>query len=169
MSTSGTQTKSFTKADIRKVVENFAADFSMMVQSTGLLTRDYVTKVVYDLNRFAESSYLVSVQIMLKDRNGTKLKAAVYKVSESAVGWVSERPGNNLWPRMPDGSLLVSGRLTPDWNNKTEAQKAAFVKAQGLNWPWAVSTVDVSLVGLTASQGQLYASSGYGWDRSNYS
>lgn len=168
MSATGTLSKTFTSVDIRKVVENFAADVSMMAQSTGLLTRDYVGKVVADLNKFADARLLISVQIMLKDARGIKLRAAVYKVSEAAVGWVSDRPGNNLWPRTPDGSLRICAWMTTTWNAKSATQKAAFVKEQGLNWPWNPTTEDLSLVGLTVSAGQKYASSGYGWQRDNY-
>ena len=93
MSATGTVSKTFTTVDIRKVVEYFAADASMMAQSTGLASRDFIGKVVADLNKFAAARLLVSVKIMLKDAQGIKLCAAVYQVSEAAVGWVSERPG----------------------------------------------------------------------------
>ncbi len=168
MGATGTVSKTFTTVDIRKVVENFAADASMMAQSTGLLSRDYIGKVVADLNKFADARMLISVQIMLKDAQGIKLRAAVYKVSEAAIGWVSERPGNNFWPRTPNGSLRICASMTAAWNAKSAAQKAAFVKEQGLNWPWDPTTEDLSLYGLIVSAGQKYASNGYGWQRDDY-
>ena len=169
MSATGTVSKTFTTVDIRKVVENFAADASMMAQSTGLASRDFIGKVVADLNKFAAARLLVSVKIMLKDAQGIKLCAAVYQVSEAAVGWVSERPGNSLWPRTPDGSLHINATFTEGWWQKSAAQKEAFVKEHGLHWPWDPTTEDLSLVGLTVSAGRKYASNGYGLQRNDYS
>jgi len=105
MTATATQTTTFTVADIRKVVENFAADFSMMAQATGLWSRESVAEVVYDLRVFAEYGYLVSVSVILRDAGGNKIRAAVYSVSEAASSWKSEQPGNNLWPKTVGGSL----------------------------------------------------------------
>lgn len=169
MSSIGTQTATFTNADIRKVVENFAADFSMMSQATGLRTRESVSGVVYDLRVFAEFGYLVSVTLILRDKDRNKIRAAVYKVSESATGWVSEQPGNNLWPRTPGGSLFVLATMTDAWWNKAASSKQSFIENQSLNSTWDLTTDDCSLSGLTSSAGQKYSSRGYGWERTNYS
>lgn len=169
MSSTGTQTTTYTVADIRKVVENFAADFSMMAQATGLRTRESVAAVVSDLNKFAEHDYLVAVTLFLLDKDGNKLRVAVYKVADSAVGWKSDAPGNNLWPRTEGGALWVLGTLTDAWWNKTESDKDAFIKNNGLNSPWSKTEKDTSLSGLASSAGQKYASNGYGWERTNYS
>jgi hypothetical protein len=168
LSSIGTQTATFTNVDIRKVVENFAADFSMMSQATGLRTRESVSKVVYDLRVFAEYAYLVSVTLILKDKDGIKLRAALYEVSESATGWVSEQPGDNLWPRTPGGSLYVLATMNSNWWNKTSAGKETFLKNQSMNGTWDLTTEDNSLAGLISSAGQKYASRGYGWERTNY-
>lgn len=168
MSSIGTRTETFTSVDIRKVVENFAADFSMMSQATGLRTRESVANVVYDLRVFAEYGYLVSVTLILRDKDRTKLRAAVYEVSESATGWVSQQPGDNLWPRTPSGSLYVLATMNSDWWNKTSTGKETFLKNQSMNGTWDLTTDDNSLVGLISSPGQKYASRGYGWERTNY-
>ena len=168
MSSIGTQTATFTNVDIRKVVENFAADFSMMSQATGLRTRESVSKVVYDLRVFAEYAYLVSVTLILRDKDRIKIRAALYEVSESATGWVSEQPGNNLWPRTPGGSLSVLATMNSDWWNKTSAGKETFLKNQSMNGTWDLTNEDNSLAGLISSAGQKYASRGYGWERTNY-
>ena len=168
MSSTGTQTTTYTVADIRKVVENFAADFSMMAQATGLRTRESVAAVVSDLNTFAEFGYLVSVTLFLLDKDGTKLRVAVYRVSESATGWRSDSPGNNLWPRTEGGSLWVLAAMTDTWWEKTESEKESFIKVHDLNYSWSKTERDTSLSGLTSSAGQRYASNGYGWERTNY-
>jgi hypothetical protein len=169
VSSIGTQTATFTNADIRKVVENFAADFSMMSQATGLRTRESVAEVVYDLRVFAEYAYLVSVTLILRDKDRNKILAALYEVSESATGWVSEQPGDNLWPRTPGGSLFVLATMNSGWWNKPSSGKQAFINNQSLHGTWDLTTEDNSLSGLTSRAGQKYASRGYGWERTNYS
>jgi hypothetical protein len=168
MSSTTTQTTTYTVADIRKVVDNFAADFSMMAQATGLRTRESVAMTVSDLKVFAEYGYLVEVTLLLFDKEGKKVRAANYQVSASAAGWVSERPGNNLWPKTEGGTLYVLGALTNAWWSKTDAERLAFVRDRGLNHPWASTDKDTSLNGLASSTGQKYASNGYGWQRTNY-
>jgi len=168
VSSTGTQTTTFTVADIRKVVENFAADFSMMSQATGLRSRDSVAEIVYDLRVFAEYGHLVSVRLILRDSSGNKIRGALYRVSESASGWTSEQPGNNLWPRTQGGSLNVVATMSSTWWKKTDDQKTTFVANNELNGTWPVSTEDESLDSLSSSAGQKYASRGYGWERTNY-
>lgn len=168
MSTTGTQTSTYTVVDIRGVVANFAADFSMMAQSTGLRSRDNVSNLVSDLKQFAEAAYLESVTVILKDQTGSKLRGAIYTVCHAANGWTCDRPGNSLWPSTPGGSLLVIAALTQDWWSKTDSQKKTFIESRGLHGSWDPSKEDTSLAGLTQTQGQRYASRGYGWDRANY-
>ena len=158
----------YTVADIRKVVDNFAADFSMMSQATGLHTRESVASIVSDLKIFAEHSYLVEVTLILYDKAGNKIRAAVYKVAQAATGWVTDRPGNNLWPRTEGGILYVLGTLTNSWAAKTEAERLVFIRDRGLNHPWGATDKDTSLSALASSAGQKYASNGYGWQRTNY-
>ncbi len=169
MSSTGTQTNTYTVADIRKVVDNFAADFSMMAQATGLRTRESVEEDVSDLKVFAEYGYLVQVKVILWDRDGNKLRAAEYKVAKSAVGWTSDRPGGNLWPKTPDGLLYVLATLNDAWWNKTESEKNAFIRQRELHSSWAKNDKDTSLSGLSSSSGQRYSSNGYGWERTNFS
>ena len=167
MSTTGTRTTTYTTADIRKVVENFAADLSMIGQATGLRSRENIRGVVADLNVFADHKYLVEVTLLLKDASGNKIQGAIYKVSEAAAGWKSEAPGNNLWPATPGGSLVIIATMTAAWFAKTD--KEAFIKQQGLTGSWPQSDEDTSMSGMTSSSGQKYASSNYGWERTNYS
>jgi len=169
MSLTRTQTTTYTIVDIRKVVDNFAADFSMMAQATGLRSRERVMETVSDLRVFAEIGYLIDVKIILKDRYGIQIRAAVYKVSESAIGWTSDRPGNNLWPRTPDGTLRVVATLSDAWWNMTNLEKEKLIRNHGLHGSWPLTTEDTSFLGLSSSTGQRYASNGYGWERKNFS
>jgi hypothetical protein len=168
MSITATQTSTYTIADVRKVVENFAADFSMMSVATGLRSRDDVTRTVSDLRAFSEDGHLVEVKLILKDASGNKLRGASYKVSQSAVGWTSDRPGNNLWPRTPGGVLWVIATLGSEWNSMSPAQKQAYKTRRGFNYDWDPTTEDTSFGRLAANYGQRYASNAYGWQRINY-
>jgi Bacterial HORMA domain family 1 len=168
MSATGTQTRTYTVDDVRKVVDNFAADFSMMAQATGLCTRESVAETVSDLKTLAEQGYLIDVKLILKDASGTQLLAAVYTVFEAAAGWTSGRPGGNLWPRTPGGVLKVVAALSPIWWAMTPDRKASYISRHGLNSPWDLTTEDTSFAGLASSAGQRYASNGYGWERMNY-
>lgn len=168
MSTATTRTTTYTVADIRKVVENFAADFSMMAQSTGLRTTEDVGKVVSDLRVLAEHGYLEEVTLFLVDASGNNIQVARYKVSESASGWKSDRPGDSLWPKTPGGALRVLASVTSAWSNMSDEGRQAFISKTRLNYPWAPAEWDTSLSGLTSSAGQKYASNAYGWERTNY-
>ena len=117
---------------------------------------------------FAEQGYLIDVNLILKDHEGNVLRASVYKVSESAIGWSNDRPGNNMWPRTPDGVLKVVANLNAAWWSKTDAQKAAFVQNWNLHSSWDATSEDLSFNGLSSTPGQRYASNGYGWARTDH-
>lgn len=169
MSATGTTTTTFTVADIRKVVENFAADYAMIADVTGLRSRDKVANDVSDLNAFAADGYLESVTLSLLDSSGVSVNVAVYKVSRNATGWQIGSPGNNLWPVTPGGSLWLLATLNNTWWNKSDAQKEEYIKDSGLHSPWSKTDKKALLAGLNSSEGQKYASNGYGWARTNYS
>lgn len=168
MTSSGTQTTTYSVVDVRKVVGCFAADFSMKAQATGLRSRESVAEVVSDLKVFAENGYLSDVQLILKDAEGTEIRGTVYTVSEIAVGWSSDRPGNNLWPRTPGGTLKVIATMNQSWWDKTDSEKAAFMSRNSMYGTWAKNTDGTTLANLSSSAGQRYASNGYGWQRTNY-
>jgi len=168
MTTVNTRTQTFTVADIRKVIENFAAVFSMIGQSTGLRTRDSVERTVFDLQNFANDGYLIKVLIMLKDAGGNKLNAVIFRPSTNAHGWTSDRPASQDWPETLDGTLYVLATFSDAWWTKTDQEKASYVAARGLNSPWNRSTEDLSTAGMASSAGQQFASNGYGWSSVNY-
>jgi hypothetical protein len=165
----GTNTGTFTKVDIRKVVENFAADYSMIADFTGLLSRQNVENNVSDLRKFAEDRYLVRVTLYLMDKDGNPLKAIKYDISENAIGWQIGNPGNNVWDAPPGAYLYILATLSDNWWNQSEDAKVQYLKNNGFHGSWSKSDKQLSLNGLTSSEGQKYASNGYGWARTNYS
>jgi hypothetical protein len=169
MSTSNTQTQTFTVADIRKVVDKFSADYCMIGESTGLATASEIEKTAADLKVFAEERYLVAVTLILRDIEGKEIRGAKYSVSTSATGWSNDQPGNALWPKTTDGSLSVTATLNSTWWDKTDEQKSTFRAERGMNYSWQRTDADTSLSSLTKSSGQQYSSHGYGMERTNYS
>jgi hypothetical protein len=169
MTTANTRTQTYTVADIRKVVESFAAVYSMIAQSSKLHTRDFVARTVSDLQQFATDGYLVEVLIMLKDSAGNKLNAVTFRPSTNANGWTSDRPSSDLWPETPGGSLYVLATVNNAWSSKTDQQKLDYISANGLNFPWGSNTEDLSTAGMNSTAGQRFASNGYGWLSTNFS
>ena len=169
MTIANTRSQTYTVADIRKVVESFAAVYSMIAQSTGLETRESVARVVHDLQQFADDGYLVEVLIMLKDSAGNKLNAVVFRPSTNAHGWTSERPGGDFWPATPGGTLYVRAIIADTWWNKSDQVKSDYIAANSMNYPWTRGTADLSTASMNTSTGQRFSSNGYGWAGTNYS
>lgn len=166
MSSSGTDSTTFTTADIGKVFDCFAADLDMLSQSTGLRTRDDARSTAEDVKTMARNGYLTEVDICLKDAYGEIIRAAKYEVSTDASLWTSQRPGNNLWPRTPGGTLVVVTLYSSKWEKLTSAQQAAF--SSNLNKSWGATDIDISFPGLSRSHDRDYASNGYGARKSVY-
>jgi len=163
-----TRTQTFTVVDIRRVVENFAADFAMIAQATGLRSRDSVASTVDDLRLFAELGYLDAISVFLVNAQGQQVRAAKYVVSKSAIGWQSQMPGNNLWPRLLTAQLRVVATFGDDWWLKTPAEKDKIRRTFGIQGTWDQTTTDTSFRHLAASVDRRYASNGYGMERSSY-
>lgn len=164
----GTFTTTFTAVDIRKVVDNFAADYGMIAQSTNLQSRSDVDANVHDLKLFAENKYLESVVLILWDGHGNKLRARRYTVSESAIGWAADQPGDNMWPRTPGGRLQLIASLTPQWWQIDDNRKQQTKSMLGITGGWAPTDADTSFSTMTATQDRRYVSNGYGLQRTTY-
>ena len=166
---SSTQTQTRTIADVRKVMNSFGADYSMIGQSTGLRSREAVESTTEDLIRYANADYLVEVLLILRDSTGQKLRGRRYTVSNSAGGWTSDDPGDNLWPRTPGGSLRVTAVLSDDyWKLSAEEQKK-LEESLGVKGSWPLSTSDNSFTGMTAVRDRQYASNSFGVKRETFS
>lgn len=167
MLTTGTGTVTYTASDISKVVDMFAADYNMIAQASGLSTRDYISKVISDIKAMARAEYLSRVTVCLLDAGKNPVQAAAYEVSTDASSWTPSRPGNNLWPRTPSGSLNVIVSYNKNWSKLTATSKATFEAS--LNLRWSDSDIDISFPRLNSSTDRKYASNAYGWDKRVYS
>ncbi len=159
--TTGTYTATYTVVDIRRVVDCFAADYDMIAQATGLASQGLVTDTVHDVKLLAEMEYLGGVDIVLQDQYGRVVRAAKYTVSTDASLWAAERPGNNLWPRIARGSLVVVVSYTRKWWDLGEERRRRFQREH--------LRIDLSYPGLFGQVDRRYVSNAYGMERTSYS
>jgi Bacterial HORMA domain family 1 len=167
MSSTFTTTTTYTKTDVAKVVSRFAADLDMIRMATGLMEPTRLSDVVHDVELMAVRGYLNRVDVVLRDAHEVELRAASYSVSTSASGWSSDRPGNNLWPRTPGGSLHIVVSYSGAWFALTEFQRQRFHTGE-CRRPWGASDIDTSYPGMSATQDRRYASNAYGLERTTY-
>ena len=165
---SGTEsfTQTYTIADIGKVIDCIGADLDMCSQSTGLLTRELVKKFTADVKTMAQNGYLREANIVLKNSSGESVLAAKYEVSTDASTLTAQRPGNNRWPRTPEGKLCIIVRYSQRWRDLTDEQRAAFRQRLGTNW--VTGDTDLSFPSLTRSTDRNYVSNGWGVTKSIY-
>src|ERR1700678_2634775 len=156
----GTGTCTKTVVDVRKVLNNFRADFSMISQSTGLWERAAVDSDAEDLIRFADSGYLVSIILKLIDSNGVEVCGRQYNVSNSALGWRSDDTGDNLWPRTPGGKLVLIAIVSDAWSRLGELGRMAERKKLGITGSWPQTDESTSFTGMAAVRDRQYASNG---------
>jgi hypothetical protein len=164
----GTQTTTFTIADVRKVVNNFGADYFMIAQSTGLRSRTEVEETVADLTLFADEGYLLAVVIILWDAYGNKVKARRYVVSRAAVGWKSDDPGGNNWPRTQNGRLQIIATLSDRWWELSESEQESVKQRVGIVGGWGRVSTDTSFKDMNGTQDRQFASNGFGMQRWTY-
>ena len=164
----GTLTTTYTVSDVRRVIASFGADFSMISQTTGLRESQNVRETVSDLNAFAEAGYLEEIHLILWDARGNKLRAAKFTVSTSAASWSNDRPGGNLWPRTPGGSLQVISTLSSDWWAMDEAARDRVREQYSIAGAWRLTNTDTSHVSMSSSTDRRYASNAYGMQRTIY-
>lgn len=159
-------TKTFTVADIGKVLDCFAADLDGMGQSTGLRTRVDTREIAADVKLMAQNRYLAEVNIYLKNEYGTIIRAAKYQVNTAAGALTASRPGNYLWPRTSGGQLCVHVTYSNAWWNLSELQKAAF--SSRLLKHWGTLDLDTSFPTLSPSFDRNYVSNGFGLQKTNF-
>lgn len=161
MSTSQTQSITYTVADIARVLNSFAADFDMFAQSSGCRTRENVKAVTADVMAMAKAAYLAEVNLSLVPASGgSPIRAAKYEVKADGSLSNGGTPGNSLWPHTPGGTLYVTVVYTQNWWNLTDTQRASF-KA-GLQQTWGTHNFDLSFPNLARSLDRNYVSNGYG-------
>ncbi len=159
-------THTYTRVDIRRVINEIAADLDMIAESSGVLTRDEVNDYVADLVAFAQEEYLSEVHLGLRNRFGVEVRATRYRFSGAASGWQTQLPGNNLWPRTPGGTIEVGLRYSQEYRQLPVATRAQFLATLRLRV--GPSSMDFNHSGLAGSLDRLYASRGFGAEKFNF-
>ena len=162
-----TYTDTYTVVDVRRVFDQFAADYDMAAQLTGLVSDGYVTRVVHDVKALAEKGYIWRVDIVMLDASGQPVHAKRYVTSTDASLWSAQRPGDNRWPRMPGSSLNVVVSYTEVWRKLSPEAAAAFCSSS-LWLPWTSSGIDTTYPGMAGQVDRRYASSAYGLERTTF-
>ena len=162
MSNTGTQTASetYSVADIENVVRWFTTDLRMIADSTGTLSWSEAKNYGEDIEYLAKKKLLEFVDITLFV-NGEEEKAVRYTVDTSGRLRPS-RPGGVLWPRKSGSHLSIVVRPTQSFWLLPNVMNA-------LNISWVPTNKDVSHSKLKAGQGRAFVSSGFAFDREDYS
>lgn len=163
----GTFSSTYSVIDVAKVIDQFTADFHMLGQATGLATAHRARDVGHDVKLMAQRGYIDRVDIVLLDGAGEEIRAAKYTISTDAGLWTSDRPGNNLWPSPPGGSLTVVVSYTPAWY-ALSAEKRKRFQSEECQRPWGPSSIDTTYPRLLGRFDRRYASNAYGMERTIY-
>lgn len=161
-----TYTGTYTVVDVRRVFDQFAADYDMAAQSTGLVSDEDVTRVVHDVKAFAEKGYIWRVDIVLRDKNGVTIRAQRYVISTNASLWSVQRPGNSMWPRTPGGILTVVVFWTAKW--RPLSAETELFRLLILLLPWPNIDIDTGYPSMRGQVDRRYASNAYGLERTTF-
>lgn len=166
MSETGSYSNTYSAEDIKKVASRFGADLVMLAQSSAAMTTTRAEGVIDDVKLFAKKEYIERISVVLNDGSGKQLKARRYEVSTDASLWTSERPGDNLWPKTPSGSISVVLHYSSVWEALGDVAKSNF-KAT-LSRAWGPSDVDTSFSAMSGTVARRYASKAYGMERTDF-
>jgi len=154
-----TDTQIRTRIDIRRVFENFQADLRMLAVRTQAMELDHAEKCGDDVCLMAQAGCLDHVHIQLYDSYGNLVRVHHYSVEE-VMSSSSSRPGENRWPRLPNGRLRVV--VTPFDSRRLEGLK------ERLKLSWSDSHLSTDYSDMRRSGAKLYASNGYGLRRDTF-
>ncbi len=162
-----TFTDTFNREDIRRVYASFAADYRIVAEWTRLHSEEYIAQTISAVKALAEEQYLKEVHLQLRSATGAIRQAAVYRVSTSASGWSSDRPGDLYWDTSSGDYLQLVVFYTMRWSNLSPAERDAF---RARHMPgWGPSDFDGNYGLMSTWTDRRYASRSYGMERTRYS
>ena len=156
-----TGTQTYTITDVRKAFEMFSADLSMLAYRTQAMDPIIANDIAADVCTMAQANCLTSVHVQLRDASGNLVRAHHYAIEEGILS-DSQRPGENRWPRMPDG--IFSVLVTPLDNAKLDNLK----QIGKLKLDWTSSNLSTDYSGMQSHGHRLYSSNSYGLQRRTY-
>jgi hypothetical protein len=162
-----TLTQTFNRDDIRRVYASFAADYRIVAEWTGLHSSPFVDETIVQIKALAEEQYLREVHLQLKSSTGKIRQAAVYRVSTSASGWSSDRPGDLYWDSYDGDRLQLIVYFGDKWWALSQRERDAFAAVYMPGW--GTSDFDGNYGLMSNSTDRRYASRAYGMERTRYS
>ena len=156
-----TITQTYTRTDIRKVFEKFQADLQMLAIRTQAMELDHARKCGDDVCLMAQEECLTHVHIQLLDLYGNLVRVHLYTVYKDILSG-PQRPGGNVWPCLPNGSLCVL--VTPSDQHKLDKLKYS----GELKLDWGPSSLSTNYSGMRNDSGRLYGSNSYGLQRDTF-
>jgi hypothetical protein len=166
MSDSESYSESFSSADIVKVADRFGGDLSMLAQASGAMSAATAEHVIHDIKLYAKKQYIDRISVALLDSDGKVIKARKYVVSTSASLWSADRPGDNLWPKLPSGEISVVVHYTSAWTSLGGVAEANF--RETLKENWGPSELDTNFPGMSGTVSRRYVSKAYGMERTDF-
>lgn len=153
-----TMTQTYTRTDIRKVFENFQANLQMLALRTQAMELDHARKCADDVCLMAQEDCLKYVHVQLYDVYGNLVRVHRYTV-EKDITSISQRPGGNRWPCLPNGTLCVIVTYS-------DGQKLENLKRSGnLRLPWTSSSLSTDYSRMRNEGASFYSSNSYGLRR----
>ena len=162
-----TFTDTYNRDDIRRVHASFAADYRIVAEWTGLRPPDEVAAGIAAVQALAEAQYLEEVHIQLTTASGAIRQAAAYRVSTSASGWSTNRPGDLYWHSESSDQLRLVVFYNANWRALPKAAQDAFREAHLPGW--GTSDFDGNYGAMSRNTDRRYASRAYGMERTRYS
>lgn len=168
MTTTYTATETYTRVDVAKVFEFFRAELRLVARSTATWADDQAAETADDIVAYALEGYLNAVHVVLRDGHGVVVCVAQYAVSDDAGGRIGQRrPGGNLWPSTPGGSLETILLMSATWGQVSPEARRRF--QVGLKRNWGPADQNLTYAGMTASEPRDYVSNAYGLRRTTLS
>lgn len=156
-----TMTQTYTRIDVRKVIEMLQADLEMLAVRTQAMELDHAYNCAYDITLMAQEECLEYVDIQLLDSQKNLVRAHRYTMKRN-ISSESQRPGENRWPRLPDGTLRVI--LTYSDVNKVEELK----RSGKLKVNWSPTDLSTDYSRMRNAGNRLYSSNSYGLRRDTF-
>lgn len=162
MTSTTTETYTYTSTDIEKVMRRFTADIVMIAQSTGAITEAKAIDYAYDMEALAKKGYLKKVDLTLFS-GLVEVRATQYTVNAAGDDLTTSRPGGVMWPRVASPEL----RIIVFYTDAYDAAARESMKPK-LKVGWVPTTADTTHAGLATSGGRDYASNGWGLQRKDF-
>ena len=156
-----TVTRTHTRTDVRVAFEMFAADLQMLALRTQAMTLEFAKDCAGDICLMAQAECLTHVHIQLRDSSDRLVRVHRYTVEQGVLS-KSQRPGENRWPCLPSGTLIVVVKYSN--NIKMEQLK----NSGNLKLIWGASSLSTDYSGMKNQGNRLYSSSGYGLRRDTF-